>query len=70
MLLPCGSRQWEEQDKEEFGLFVAPAVAEQERPFCFVVHIHAKRGDRASRAKVCWGHGVTDILGTFSPQWL
>ena len=45
MLLPCGSRQWEEE-KEERGLLLALAVGEQKRPFSFVVHIQAKGQDR------------------------
>lgn len=52
MLMPCGSRQWEEQGKEERGLLVATAVGEQKRPFCFAVHVQARGQDRASRAKM------------------
>lgn len=46
MLLPCESRQWEEEGKEERGLLLAIAVAEQERPFSSVAHVQAKGQDR------------------------
>lgn len=44
MLLPCGSRQREEEGKEKHGMLLALAVGEQ-RPSSFVVRVQAKGQD-------------------------
>lgn len=48
----CGSRQWEEQGKEERGLVLVLAVGEQKRPFSLLDHVQAKGQDRQSGVQV------------------
>jgi len=60
VLLPRGTRQWEEEGKEEHGLLLALAVSEQKRPFSFFVHVQAKGQDKDAVESRCGGQRIEE----------